>query len=255
MNDVTSFDFSSFDGERIKIYEMGSKDETAHPVILLHGLFSNAEVNWIKFGHAAKLAEAGFRVIMPDLRAHSSSSKSHDPASYPEDVLAMDIEALIDHFAFDAYDLCGFSMGARTAAKLLVRGAKPRKAVLAGMGLEGLTGWNQRQNFFLDAIAKKETAKRGDPHWMAIQFMKTMKVDTVAVAYLLKTLSNSNPEALADIDIETLILCGADDQDNGNAPKLAQWMINAKYVEIPGTHMSSVTMPELGDALLAFLSA
>ena len=38
------------------------------PVILLHGLFSDAQMNWIKFGHAEKIAVAGFRVIMPDLR-------------------------------------------------------------------------------------------------------------------------------------------------------------------------------------------
>jgi hypothetical protein len=29
-------------------------------VILLHGLFSSAQVNWIKFGTAAQLAAAGF---------------------------------------------------------------------------------------------------------------------------------------------------------------------------------------------------
>ena len=36
-------------------HEMGE----GRPVVLLHGLFSDADINWIKFGHAAALADAG----------------------------------------------------------------------------------------------------------------------------------------------------------------------------------------------------
>jgi hypothetical protein len=57
------------------------------PLVLVHGLFSTAQINWVKYGHAARLADAGFRLFMPDLRAHGQSSAPHDPASYPEDVL------------------------------------------------------------------------------------------------------------------------------------------------------------------------
>ena len=45
-------------------------------MVLLHGLFSDANMNWIKFGHAARIAGDGFRVIMPDLRAHGLSGKA-----------------------------------------------------------------------------------------------------------------------------------------------------------------------------------
>ena len=48
------------------------------PVILLHGLFSDAQMNWIRFGHADRIAARGFRVIMPDLRAHGLSAKPHE---------------------------------------------------------------------------------------------------------------------------------------------------------------------------------
>ena len=30
------------------------------PVVLLHGLFSDANMNWIKFGHAARIAAEAF---------------------------------------------------------------------------------------------------------------------------------------------------------------------------------------------------
>ena len=82
-----------FDGAALAVHEVG--DEDARPVLLLHGLFSSAEVNWIKYGHAACLAEAGFRVIMPDLRAHGQSAAPHDAQAYPHNVLVRDARALI----------------------------------------------------------------------------------------------------------------------------------------------------------------
>jgi pimeloyl-ACP methyl ester carboxylesterase len=164
MVELKSWDFSSFDGVKLKIHETGQ----GRAVILLHGLFSNAETNWIKFGHAGHLAEAGFRVIMPDLRAHGQSEAPHERDAYPQDVLIKDALALIEHFDLPDYDLGGFSLGARTTAKLLTTKITPGKAILAGMGLEGLAGWDRRQGFFLKAIELRGKAKRGDPHWMAV---------------------------------------------------------------------------------------
>ncbi len=52
----------------------------------------------------------------------------------------------------------------------------------------------------------------------------------------------------------TLVLCGTDDRDNGDPHKLVAALPDATLAEIPGTHMSSVTEPALGDALVAFLT-
>jgi len=245
-----SWNLSSFDSVRLKIQEIGE----GHPVILLHGLFSNADTNWIKFGHAARLATEGFRVIMPDLRAHGESDAPHEVAAYPEDVLVKDIVALIEHLNFDSFDLGGFSLGARTTAKLLVNGVKPRKAILAGMGLEGLSGWERRQDFFLSAIALKDDAKRGDPHWLAIQFMKSQKVDTIAAGHLLRTFSDVLEDDIRSIETPTMVLCGTEDRDNGDPMKLAELLSNGQHVETPGTHMSSVTKAELGQKMVKFLT-
>lgn len=247
---INSWNFSSFDGVNLKIHEMGE----GSPVVLLHGLFSNADTNWIKFGHAQKLVDAGFRVIMPDLRAHGASEAPHEPEAYPDDVLVKDAFALIEYLELDSYDLGGFSLGARTTAKLLVEGAKPRKAVLAGMGLEGLAGWARRQDFFLEAIARKDTAKRGDPHWLAIQFMKSQKIDPVAAAQLLRTFSDLEQDHIASISTPVLVLCGTEDRDNGDPEKLVKLLPDGTHAHVPGTHMSSVTKPELGAELVQFLT-
>lgn len=244
---------NSFDGTELAIHRMGSHNGAGRSVLLLHGLFSSAQINWIKFGHAQKLVDAGFDVIMPDLRAHGESAAPHDRGAYPDDVLAQDVLAVVDALGLGDFDLVGFSLGSRTAARAVISGVTPRKLVLTGMGLEGLAGWARRADFFIDAIDRFENVKRGDPAFMAVSFMKTMKVDRVAARLLLQSVADTAPDELAAITMPTMVLCGDKDQDNGSAQKLAETLPDAHYVEIPGTHMSSVTEGALGDALVAFL--
>ncbi len=250
MSEVTGHRWTASDGVELAYHETGQ----GRPVILLHGLFSSAEVNWIKFGHAAKLAALGRRVIMPDLRAHGHSAAPHDPAHYPDGILGRDLADLVAHLDLADYDLGGFSLGARTTVQGVGEGLAPARAVLAGMGLEGLTGWLRRKHFFIDAIANFESASRGDQHWLAIQFMKTMKVDRVAAGLLLPTFTDAHPEWLEAFTMKTLVLCGAQDEDNGSAPNLVAALPDAILATVPGTHMSSVAQPEFGDALAAFLA-
>ena len=251
MSDPIIRHWSASDGVQLAYREMG----TGRPVVLAHGLFSDGVTNWIKFGAAQKLVEAGNRVIMPDLRAHGLSGKPHDPALYSAGILGRDLAELVDHLGLEEYDLGGFSLGSRTVVQAVGEGLKPRRAVLAGMGLEGLTGWLRRKHFFLDAIANVETSSRGDPHWLAIQFMKTMKVDLEAAKLLLPTFTDAPTEWLAAFTMPTLVLCGTEDEDNGSAPRLAEALPNATYAPVPGTHMSSVTKPEFGEALARFYGA
>ncbi len=250
MSDHRSILLPSFDGTRLAVHRMGS----GRPVLLLHGLFSNAQMNWIKFGHAQKLVDAGFEAIMPDLRAHGDSEAPHDPAAYPPDVLARDVAALVGALGLEDFDLVGFSLGSRTSVRGVLGGLTPRKLVLAGMGLEGLTGYGPRSAFFIDAIDRFDDIKRDDPAFMAVSFMKTMKVDRVAARLLLRSVANTSRDQLAALTMPTMVLCGAVDLDNGSAPDLAAVLPDAIYAEIPGTHMSSVTEGALGDALVRFLA-
>jgi pimeloyl-ACP methyl ester carboxylesterase len=246
---MTGDTYPGFDGARLALHRLGS----GRPLILLHGLFSSAEMNWIKWGHAATLAEAGFECLMPDLRAHGDSASPHDPAAYPDDVLARDLAALIGHLGLTEYDLCGFSLGARTSVRGVMAGLTPRKLVLGGMGLEGLAGWTGRGAFFIDAIDRFESVRAGDPAFPAVQFMKTMKVDRVATRMLLQTFTDTPPEALAAITMPTLIVNGDQDRDNGDPAALTAALADAVQVIVPGTHMSCVTKPDLGLAIRDFL--
>jgi pimeloyl-ACP methyl ester carboxylesterase len=238
-------------GARLAVHRLGE----GRPVVLLHGLFSSAEVNWIKYGTATQLAEAGFEAIMPDLRAHGQSDAPHDPAAYPEDVLVADAVALVAALGLEDYDLAGFSLGARTAVRGVLAGLSPRRLVLGGMGLEGLAGWARRSAHFIDAIDRFGTIERGDPAYVAQNFMKSMQIDRVAARLLLQSVDDTVEAALDGVTMPTLVVCGSEDQDNGSAPRLVERLPDAIYRAIPGTHMSSVTKPELGAAIVDFLAA
>ncbi|MFZ5726788.1 MAG: alpha/beta fold hydrolase [Pseudomonadota bacterium] len=246
--------FEARDGVRLAWRETGPEAGGGRPVVLLHGLFSSGEVNWIKFGTAARIAAEGYRVIMPDLRVHGSSDAPHEEDFYPADVLVCDLEDLVAHLGLTDFDLGGFSLGARTSVRAVVAGMAPRRLILGGMGLAGLAGWQRRGAFFKRAIAEYETAKRGDDTWLSIQFMKTMKVDRIAAGHLLDSFTDTPPEALAALTMPVLVVCGEQDRDNGSAEELVAELPDARLATIPGTHMSSVTEAALGEAIAAFLT-
>ncbi|HSG34544.1 MAG TPA: alpha/beta fold hydrolase, partial [Sphingomonadaceae bacterium] len=250
MTELVSTYFKSFDGVELQVHQMGA----GRPVVLLHGLFSNAETNWIKFGHAQRLVDAGFEVIMPDLRAHGDSATPHNRAAYPDDVLVKDITALVERLGLTDYDLAGFSLGARISVQCVISGLAPRRLVLAGMGLEGLCDWASRREFFIDAIERFDEIKQGEPAFFAVQFMKTMNTDRAAAWMLLESVGDIDRADLAAIAMPTLVVCGDLDRDNGSPEALADALPDAEFRSIPGTHMGSVTGPDLGEAIAAFLS-
>jgi pimeloyl-ACP methyl ester carboxylesterase len=223
-------------------------------VVLLHGLFSDANMNWIRFGHAGRVAAAGFRVIMPDLRAHGLSGRPHEPEYYPRGILARDLRELVSYLGISEFGLGGFSLGARTTVEGIGEGLKPSRAILGGAGLEGLRHWERRKHFFLEAIELFDRVQRGDPHWLSIQFMKSQKIDRVAAGLLLESFADAFLEWLEAFTMPTMVVCGSEDHDNGSGANLATALPNAIFREIPGTHMSSVTKPELGEAIAEFLA-
>lgn len=243
--------FESFDGTRIAWRELGQ----GRPVVLIHGYMSDAQTNWVRYGHAAAVAERGFRVILPDLRGHGESDKPHDPAAYRVDALTLDGQALVEQLELRDYDLGGYSLGARTVSRMLATGASPRRVILSGMGLEGLTGADRRSGYFRNVFDNLGKHERGSPEWMAEGFLRTTGGDAVALRLVIDTFASTPEETLRALDRPTLVLAGVDDADNGSTADLAALLPFGERVEVPGNHMSAVTKPELGRAIADFLSA
>lgn len=248
MMEVQRGEFASFDGERIVWNEIGA----GQPIILLHGLFSSGAINWRKYGAAAEIAGAGFRVIMPDFRAHGESASPTHAAAYPADVLAMDVEALVTHLGCADFDLGGYSLGGRTVVRLLARGLRPRRAIIAGMGLTGITAGAERSAWFIK-VARGGDFAVGTAEAAAAAFMRQNGIHGGAAAHLLGSQIVTPPEVLRALSVPTLIVCGADDRDNGSAADLAMAMANAAYVEIPGNHMNAIAKPDFGAAIAGWL--
>lgn len=246
--------FESFDGTRLAIHRAGE----GPPVVLLHGLFSSAFMNWTKWGHHTRLADAGFEAIMMDFRVHGDSDAPHDPACYPKGVLVRDAAALVEHLGLEpgGFDLVGFSLGARTAIHAVAHGIlEPRKLAICGMGVAGLAEWERRAAHFKRVIDEFDTIKPGDPAYTARTFLKSQGVDRVAARLLLDAMDDFDLARLANITMPTGVICGDEDGDNGSAEELIAMLPNATYYEVPGNHLNSVTKPELGEALVKFLSA
>ncbi len=249
--DLEVHHFTARDGTRLAYRETG----VGRPLVLIHGYFSNAWTNWIRYGHVAEIRSRGFRVIMPDLRAHGDSDKPHDAAAYPKDVLRDDAFDLIRHLGLDDYDLAGYSLGGRTCVRMLVHGAAPRRAVLTGMGYQGIIDTQGRGDYFHRVLTNLGSFERGTNEWMTEAFLKTTKGDPVALLRILDTFADTSPEELAGIRVPVLVATGDEDDDNGSGEELAAAIPNGRFQSIPGGHMSAVVKPELGRAIADFLTA
>lgn len=237
--------FRSFDGLEIAWREMGH----GRPTLMLHGFLADAKRNWIQPGVAAKVAALGRRVILPDLRGHGDSAQPDAPEAWPPDALGRDQEALLAHLKIDDYDLVGYSLGARTSVRMLVRGAKPGKVVLGGMGLSGLKDVAARRRHFAEAIAES----RGRVGRTVFALMAQGGLKPEVMLRVFDSVVPSMAKDLAKITTPILVVSGRDDEENGSAEALAQALPNAKAQRVEGDHISAVMDPSLGDAIAAWL--
>lgn len=160
MPDFNRLSFSSFDDTAVSYLDSGSGDRVA---LLLHGFLVDGVTNFGpadriaammsslaavgappanpaidpagRAGVAARLVEAGFRVLVPDMRGHGQSDKPDSAAGYQGRAMARDMVALLDRLDIDRADLLGYSMGSVTTAHLIALAPeRVRSAALGGIG-------------------------------------------------------------------------------------------------------------------------
>jgi pimeloyl-ACP methyl ester carboxylesterase len=223
------------------------------PLVLLHGFIGNGQ-HLLRSGLPAALARAGYRVIVPDLRGHGDSARPRDPAAYPPDVLADDGLALVDFLQLSDYDLGGYSAGAKVVLRMLARGARPARAIIAGQGLDALDGSTSRTGGYrrmLAAIASGDHLEPGSPLAMQADWLAQSGADPQALLYVLDSFVATPVTALPAITTPTLVIAG--EEDERQAEELAAALPAARYVPVPGNHATALLSPELAAAILAFL--
>src|ERR1041385_3290212 len=93
----------------IQLHTVMAGPKSGTPFVLLHGFPENWRC-WIK--QIPALAQAGFRVIVPDQRGYNLSDKPKGIAAYRIDTLVNDICGLIEALEYEKVNLVGHDWGA-----------------------------------------------------------------------------------------------------------------------------------------------
>jgi pimeloyl-ACP methyl ester carboxylesterase len=242
--------FPGRDGVRLAYREVGE----GRPLVLLPG-FSVETTLWLHHGQADRIAARGHRVIMPDFRGLGRSAKPRDAAAYPLDVLADDGFALLDHLGLDDYDLGGYSLGGRIVVRMLVRGATPGRAVVAGQGLRQMLGAEGGAGSYMRRIvAGLGTFEPGSPEERAEQWLRANDAEPAALLHVLDSLVVTPVEAIGRIQTPTLVVMGADDERAVSSDQLVAALPRGTGAMVPGDHRTAASEPELAAAIVDFLA-
>jgi len=131
-NSIAAAESQFFDAKGVKIHFL--IEGTGEPVVLIHGLDSNARVNWQMPGTIDALAK-DHQVIAIDLPGYGESDKPADPAAYGEQWVD-DVILLLNHLNIRKAHIVGYSMGGMVALKLIAE--HPDRVI---SGTLGGAGW------------------------------------------------------------------------------------------------------------------
>jgi pimeloyl-ACP methyl ester carboxylesterase len=247
-----SFEAHSFEtpeGAKIAYRDLGDPGQR-RPVLLLHGYIADAVANWIRPGVAQALIDAGFRVVMPDLRGHGASVISHDPADFPPDAYARDQLALLEALGIEAYDLVGYSLGAQVAARVQALDGRARSLVLAGSGEDSILERDAHWGPFLAALADPSTRKKGLR--AILDFVDSVGGDCRALLLSAECRETTSHEQLGAFRCRTLLLSGSDDEIESLEP-FRELIPGARTARTPGDHVTAVSHPDFARAIVGFL--
>lgn len=240
--------FISFDGTNIAYSDNGNGEV----VLLIHGFIVDGNWNWGKSELKKQLISQGYRVIIPDLRGNGDSDKPQNEDAYKNNAEVKDLIALIDHLEADNYMAVGYSRGAIVLANLLTKDKRITKAVFGGMGI-GFTypNWDRRIEF------GNVFSGRTEPNEMtrgAVDFAKNLDVNFKIMGYLQDYQPETTVTELNNIEIETLVICGDEDLDNGNPKELQEQLPNSKLSLVSGDHMSTPFSKDFAESIIEFLN-
>ncbi len=241
--------FTSFDGSELFYRRMGK----GPPVVLLHNLLSDGPRAWFNTGIAQAIVEGGFSVVAPDGRAQGLSAGQR--GDLPKDALALDVEALIHALNLRSYRLFGYAMGARTALRLMARGARPERCVLGGTGITGVINTERAAATNIQTIRTGRDARDPQLGVLVQSAIRLQKLKPEALIAVLRSEVSSTRAELAQMKSPVLVLDGDKDEIEGSPTELAAQLPNAAVVRVPGTHFSVIREPRFAQTAVAFLKS
>jgi len=235
---------SSFDGTKI-YYEIRGE---GRPVLLVHGFIVSSS-SWKRAALYSELLNAGYKVIILDMRGNGKSDKPHDSLAYDNDAEAKDIMLLMDRLKIKEYTAIGYSRGSIITARLLILDKRVKAAVMGGMGTDFTNPeWPRRKMFYRAMMGDDIPELKG-----AIEYVKQQGLDQLALAYLQRAQPSASKDVLGKIEQPVLVICGDKDTDNGSAGDLAKLLPNSAFVSVPGDHNHASATKEFAEAVKIFL--
>jgi pimeloyl-ACP methyl ester carboxylesterase len=102
----------------VRLHYVAAGDEDDPLVVLLHGF----PEFWYSWRHQIPaLADAGFRVVAPDMRGYNRSEKPHGVESYRMEELVGDVVGLIERFGREQARVVGHDWGGGVAWETAIR--------------------------------------------------------------------------------------------------------------------------------------
>jgi pimeloyl-ACP methyl ester carboxylesterase len=236
--------YSSPDGTNI-YYDVKGKGDA---IVLVHGFMGDSE-SWKRAALYNDLINAGYKVIVMDLRGNGKSDKPHQPELYENDVEAKDIMGIVTKLGVKKYAAVGYSRGSIITARLMVLDKRVTRAVMGGMGLDFTNPDWPRRIMFYEALSGKPVKELEG----MVKYVQDSGFDQQAFAYLQKSQPSTSKKALSEIKLPVLVISGTEDTDNGSAKDLAAVFPKATYASVPGDHGSAARTPEFSAAVNKFL--
>ncbi len=240
--------FSSFDGTQIHYEIMGK----GRPVVLLHGFIVNSN-SWKGGVLPTKLSEAGFQVVLVDLRGNGQSEKPHNLAKYENNAEIKDVMALMKFLKIPKYDVIGYSCGAILTARMITIDKHIRTAIIGGVGSDFTNpNWERRKSFeeLFSGKAHLHPEFQG-----ALNYAKKISADTVVLGFLQRVQPSTSLNALKKFKKPVLIILGSDDPDTTKADELVKNFKNATLKIVPGKDHNNASGSEgFAEEVLKFLN-
>lgn len=176
----------------------GATDVDRPPVLLVHGLASNARL-WD--GVAADLAARGHRVVAIDQRGHGLSDKPDE--GYDFETIGNDLAAVLDAFEWDAAVIVGQSWGGNVAIEFAIDN---HDRTLVSIGIDG---------------GYIELSRRVSTWEQAVEVLSPPHLEGLPAERMEAAMRAANPD-WSDIAIEGAMACFEVRSDGTIAPRLTR---------------------------------